>query len=50
MPLPKIGASQYNAQCGLPDKVVQSKGWLSGMIGSVPSGVNRMDIRYNIYS
>ncbi len=33
MPWPEIGATQYHAQLGLPDKVVhvQSNGWLSGI-------------------
>ncbi len=32
MPLPKTGATHCHAQLGLPDKVVQSKGWLSAIV------------------
>ena len=31
MPWPKIGATQYHAQLGLPEKGRGIKGWLSAM-------------------
>ena len=32
IPCPQTGATHYHEQLGLPDKVVQSKSWLSAMI------------------
>ncbi len=33
MPWSQIGGTQYHAKLGLQTKVVQSKGWLSAIIG-----------------